>query len=769
MNQEKRTALQKSQKKWPIIIMAALLALMLMAASLQTNKVREILNDSAYTNTENSLRNLSDMVSNTFALDQRYLEVLSSAIADAEDRQKWLDTLDYDTQNIQGIFYGDRNADTAAGKNEAVLNLADHTFTEHANGQVRSEAFMTEYGTYSYLMREPVRNGDETEGYLYIQYPMRRLRWILPQDVSNGNDVSLMEASTMTYVYVPATSASGVHVNYNNLQYYLKDPSLAPGIVKQIEDAISQKQYYMRILTFAHSENGTVNGQEYVVFLWPVDDGEYYISGFSRVDYLQGERVSVEKTIQAMIVMLLGIGAVVLFLVILLFANMAASDRKRAVLQKKHNDELNDALQIAKIANESKSNFLSNMSHDIRTPMNAIVGYTTLISREAEHPQKVREYVKKITGAGDYLLGLINDVLDMSKIESGKTTLNITAFSIRKLVGEVESIIRMQAENNQQNFCVYIENVEHDFVMGDELRIRQIILNLLSNALKYTPAGGKIDFTLQGVPQKKEKLQKLRIVVQDTGYGMDPAYIQTIFEPFTRLNNSMTGKIQGTGLGLAITKNIVDLMGGTITVSSVLNEGSTFTVELELPVASGNVAPDGDPAEEATSFALDGLHILAAEDNELNAEILTELLSMEHASCRICRDGEEVVDEFERAEPGTYDLILMDIQMPKRNGYEAARMIRTSAHSEAKTIPIVAMTANAFAEDVLEALQAGMNAHVAKPVDMNALKKTLGKVLNKGKNQAENDTANKIRSDVGQGSPAEERKTGKDETQKNEG
>ena len=370
------------------------------------------------------------------------------------------------------------------------------------------------------------------------------------------------------------------------------------------------------------------------------------------------------------------------------------------------------------------------MSHDIRTPMNAIIGYTTLIGKEADDPQKVREYTKKITGAGDYLLGLINDVLDMSKIESGKTTLTISQFCIREMVNEIESIIRMQANENHQTFTVTVEDVEHDSVMGDKLRVRQIILNLLSNALKYTPNGGKIDFIVLGVHQPKANIQKIRIVVKDTGYGMDKEYIKTIFDPFTRLNNTMTGKIQGTGLGLAITKNIIDLMGGTITVNSELNKGSTFTVEIELPVASKEEeAANTDSVSEETQVALNGLHILAAEDNELNAEILTELLAMEGVTCKICEDGEKVVAEFEQSAPGTYDLILMDIQMPNMNGYEATKAIRAGNHPEAKTIPIVAMTANAFAEDVLDALQAGMNDHIAKPVDMKKVKMTFSKVL----------------------------------------
>lgn len=741
MAQEKTSAVQRKRLlRRPVllaailVLLAALVAVLSWATVSQTRKVQEVLNNAAYQNTENTLRNLSSMVSNTFALDQRYLNTLASAAALAEDRQAWLDALDYDTQRIQGVFFCEKDSGTAVGKHGAALTLSDYTFVEHENGQVRSQSFMTAYGTYSYLLRAPVLVQGERVGDLYLQYPMSRMRALLPQSVANGNDVSIMEASTLTYVYIPSTSASGVHVNYKNLKYYLRDPTQAPAIIEEIEQAIRARQYYMRILTFAHAQNAEIEDQDYVVYLWPVDDGEYYISGFSKVEYLQSERVSVERTIRTMITMLLGISGVVLLLVALLFGNMARAGKRKAQIQKKHNDELNDALQIARSANESKSNFLSNMSHDIRTPMNAIVGYTTLITREADDPAKVREYTKKISGAGDYLLSLINDVLDMSKIESGKTTLNISQFRLREMVGEIESIIRMQADARQQRFTVQVEQVAHDAVLGDKLRIRQIILNLLSNAVKYTPDGGSIQFTVQGLEQPKQNLQKVRIVVRDTGYGMEADYLKTIFEPFTRLDNTMTGKIQGTGLGLAITKNIVDLMGGTITVQSVPNKGSTFTVELELPVAPNEDALlSAERADPDMPVTLRGLRVLAAEDNELNAEILEELLSMEGVVCTLCENGEQAAAAFAQARPGSYDLILMEIQMPVLNGYEATKRIRASAHPEAKTIPIVAMTANAFAEDVLDALQAGMNAHIAKPVDMNVLKKTFRQVLRQKK------------------------------------
>ena len=664
------------------------------------------------------------------------MQSLASTVVFAEgDIQTWVEKVETDTSKVRNLYYSDLEADTAYGKNNRILTLSEYIFTEHKNGQVRSDAYMSETGEYVYLLREPVLENGETIGYLYGEFSMSRFYSLLPSNVTDVHDISLMEADTMKYIHIPARNGSGTHISYNVLKYQTDDPELAAQIVSEVQEAIKNRQYYMRLLTLKRMEDGEMTGKDFVVFLWPIDDGEYYLSGVSKVDSLQSERISVLRTINLLVTLLAGVSIVILCMLLFFFGNIIYANKKNAIIQKRHNEELDAALHIARAANKSKSNFLSNMSHDIRTPMNAIIGYTTLLRKEADNPKKVREYTEKISSSGDYLLSLINDVLDMSKIESGKTTLNISMFHIKELVKEVESIIRMQAEMKKQGFDVSIENVTHEYLMGDAMRIRQIVLNLLSNAVKYTPQGGRIRFTVEGIPQAKANIQKLRIVVQDTGYGMDEDYAKTIFEPFIRLNNSMTGKIQGTGLGLAITKNIIDLMGGTITVNSTLHKGSTFTVELEFPAADEpeTALTDSAAETEGEEFSLDGLHILAAEDNELNAEILTELLDMEGAVCKICGDGRKTVEEFEHSEPGTYDLLLMDIQMPDMNGYEATKAIRAGSHPEAKTIPIVAMTANAFAEDVLEALQAGMDGHIAKPVDMVVLKKTISKVLKKKK------------------------------------
>ncbi len=713
------------------VVVVALLVSLALVISRQTSSIRQTMDDAAYQNMETMMRTIASTVSSTFLADQTYMQSMASTVEMADDMQAWIDAVDFDTNKILNLYYGYVGSDTAYGKNGATLDLAGLEFTEHKNGQVRSGAYMASIGSYAYLVRQPILEDGQVVGYLYGEFLMSRFYTFLPQIVTDINDISLLEASTMRYIHIPSRNGSGTHINYDVLKYQTGDAGLAQQIVSEVQQAIQDKRYYMRILTFNRSEDGEMVQKDYVVFLWPIDDGEYYLSGVSNVDSLQSERISVLHTINLMVALIVGVSCLILALLIAFFAAFISGSKRRALIQKKHNQELDEALHIATAANESKSNFLSNMSHDIRTPMNAIIGFTTLINKEADDPAKVREYTNKISVSGDYLLSLINDVLDMSKIESGKTTLSVSQFNVHEVVSEAESIIRMQAEAKHQELSTDVVDVAHTSLMGDKLRIRQIILNLLSNAVKYTPAGGEIRFTVQGVRQGKQGIQALRIVVQDNGYGMDAEYAKTIFDPFVRLNNSMTGNIQGTGLGLAITKNIVDLMGGTISVRSALGEGSEFTVELELPVADRELPPaHADRAAAADALpSLDGLRILAAEDNELNAEILTELLAMENASCEVCADGQKIVDRFERSEPGDFDLILMDVQMPNMNGYEATRAIRASSHPSAKDIPIIAMTANAFAEDVMDAMQAGMDDHIAKPIDMLVLKKSIHNVV----------------------------------------
>ena len=384
------------------------------------------------------------------------------------------------------------------------------------------------------------------------------------------------------------------------------------------------------------------------------------------------------------------------------------------------------ALEVAEKASKAKTDFLSNMSHDIRTPMNAIIGITTLMKNELHQPEKLAEHLGKLETSGRLLLGIINDILDMSRIESGKTTLNIEKTNLPQQVSQLDSIIRQQASQRRQTFTVE-NHVQHENVLADPNRLNQVLINILSNAVKYTPQGGHIRLDVEELTHT-EHYAKYRFVVQDDGIGMSEAYQKTLFEPFTREEKSGTNRVQGTGLGMAITKSIVDLMGGTIHVESAPGKGSRFEVVLELPIdaeADKVQTASALPEEDEAVSPLSGMKFLCAEDNAINAEILEMLLETKGASCTICSNGQEIVDAFASLKPGEYDMILMDVQMPVMDGLEATRRIRNGENPLGRTIPILAMTANAFLEDMQKSKEAGMDEHLSKPVDIAALEQTV--------------------------------------------
>ena len=401
---------------------------------------------------------------------------------------------------------------------------------------------------------------------------------------------------------------------------------------------------------------------------------------------------------------------------------------------KKAKDITTEALQTAENANKAKTDFLSNMSHDIRTPMNAIIGMTSLIRYDAGNKDKVIEYADKIDISSQHLLGIINDVLDMSKIEAGKTVFKYNDFSILNFIQEINTLFQSQIDEKKQTLTIIKENIRHEWVNGDQVHLMQIFSNLLSNAVKYTQEGGKIQFLVEECETKSSVYAKYRFLVSDNGMGMSADFKETIFDPFTRAESSMTNKIQGTGLGMAITRNLVKAMGGTIDLESELGQGSCFEVLIDMRIAEERTIALAaqEEIDEQDDNILQGMRFLYAEDNELNAEILMELLKIEGAECIICENGERVLETFEQSAPGDYDMILMDVQMPVMNGYEATKAIRRSSHELAMTIPIIAMTANAFSEDIQHSLAAGMNAHVSKPVEMKVLEKTIRSIKSGG-------------------------------------
>ncbi len=537
------------------------------------------------------------------------------------------------------------------------------------------------------------------------------------------------------------------------------------------------------------------------------------------------------------------------------------SDRTK---EKQIQNTLSEALNMAQTANKAKSAFLSNVSHDIRTPMNAIIGFIPLLQEEADNSEHVREYTQKISDASQHLLGLINDVLDMSQIEGGGAVLNISELNLAELIDEINTIIRPQAIAKEQKFEIVTVDLTNEHLLGDKLRINQILINILANAVKYTQNGGSIKMMVDELHQVNESYSRIRFTICDNGQGMSEEYQKVIFEPFSREQSTAWNKMQGTGLGMTITKSLVDLMQGTIQVESKLGEGTTFTVELELrhqdrkddpkfwikhKVARMMVAgedenicsnivkkmagtgvevscttggarawemiqsagEEGKPYDlilldwdlpdleglpiarqileghfdkkpillfatydwreierEALEIGVEhflqkpffmssfknaiqrlmgtvqeqkqnsddksllvGKRVLVVEDIDINQMLLVKLLGTLGAECDVADNGQEAVEQFTKSSDGKYDIIFMDIQMPVMDGYEATRVIRASKHPQARTIPIIAMSANAFVEDVRKALNSGMNAHVSKPIVYEQFKSTLREIMQK--------------------------------------
>lgn len=604
--------------------------------------------------------------------------------------------------------------------------------------------------------------------------------------------------------------------------------------------------------------NAVLNGQEYYFALYQMEHSVWVLLFLVPSSHVAANAVSMmNMTIRMILIFAV---AMIVVSAILIFLILYGQQRKAVNAERRNSQRLTQALaaaekaeQTAREASRAKSDFLSNMSHDIRTPMNAIVGITKLMAHDKNDPAKIDTYIGKVQQSSQHLLSLINDVLDMSKIEAGEVALNAEPVSLADQIGQVESIMRPQIEERNQRFTVTAHHITHEHLIGDAVRLRQVFINLLSNAVKYTPNGGSVHLEIEELPCTIPGHATLRIAVTDNGCGMTPAFVEHIFEPFVRAENSTTNRVQGTGLGMAITKNIVDLSGGSISVESEAGKGSRFTVVLPLAIDSDtetvlpvhrvllvtdeplledniraafretDVALQVAGSEEETdrlleqesvdvvllgsrlngqvqvknigrlrqktgnallfycceyeersqladitdnggvdgvltrpfflsnlALAIDrvvrgdktaapqelsvlrGMRFLCAEDNGLNAEILEAVLDMNGAGCVIYPNGREIVEAFAAVKPGDFDAILMDVQMPVMNGLDATREIRRSENPLGRTIPIIAMTANAFSEDVQNCLNAGMDAHVSKPLDIAALERAI-KSIKSGK------------------------------------
>lgn len=406
---------------------------------------------------------------------------------------------------------------------------------------------------------------------------------------------------------------------------------------------------------------------------------------------------------------------------------------KREMEQKK---KLEDALVLAETANSAKSKFLSNMSHDIRTPMNAIIGFANLAIKHIDDIELVKDHLLKILDSSGHLLNLINNVLDMSRIESGKTQIEISQNSIVAIIENAFNIIQNQTIEKNQTFNMDISKIQNSMVYCDKLKIHQILLNLLSNAVKYTQQGGTINFYVEEEKGHSSAYKRYIFVIEDTGIGISASFLNHIFEPFERQKNSTISGIQGTGLGLSIVKSLVEMMGGTISVESKEGVGSKFKVDIEFQLCESyesiikeNSFVNVDTSANSNGILLKNMRILLVEDNELNREIATEILNDAGLLVETASNGKEAVQIMCNTKPNYYKVILMDIQMPVMNGLEAARAIRMIPDDRINGIPIIAMTANAFEEDKKKSFEVGMNAHIAKPIDVNVVLETIKKIV----------------------------------------
>lgn len=395
-----------------------------------------------------------------------------------------------------------------------------------------------------------------------------------------------------------------------------------------------------------------------------------------------------------------------------------------------HEKELEKAILEAKNANEAKTRFLFNMSHDIRTPMNAIIGFSELLEKHIDEKDKAIDYLGKIKSSSNFLLSLINYVLEMARIESGKLVLKK---EVRCVTDLIESLTDVFEPGVKKKFITYSceTDIQHKYVICDEIKVREIFINIIGNSVKYTPEGGKISISVKEEPFEKENYIAYRIIVEDNGIGMSKEYLPHIFEEFSREHTSTESKVTGTGLGLPIVKSLIDMMGGTIEVESQLGCGTKMTVVLPFELASEKqILEEKQKEKEKISDSILGKRVLLAEDNELNAEIAMTVLKENGLKAERAANGKQCMEMLKKMPEDYYDMILMDIQMPEMDGYEATKLIRNLDDARAD-IPIVAMTANAFEEDRQKALESGMNAHVSKPVDMNMLFKVMTQILKK--------------------------------------
>lgn len=479
--------------------------------------------------------------------------------------------------------------------------------------------------------------------------------------------------------------------------------------------------------------NTSLNGTEYYLCLHQMIDTNWVLLLAIPAQYVAtNTQILVDSVVKTLF--WAGFALVIIF-VIILAISMRMQQKEQLYRKEQENSEkleasrqkAEEAFKVAEAANKAKSTFLNNMSHDIRTPMNAIIGFTNIALKHSPPPE-IKSCLDKISDSSEHLLALINDVLDISRIESGKTQYEPTPVDIAEVSDSVLTIVYGYLSNRNITFKTDLGEPLTRYVLTDAVRVREVLVNILGNAVKFTNDGGTVTYAVSYLPGKDDRYINVRYRISDTGIGMSEEFVDHIFEEFSQEEHGARTQYKGTGLGMTITKRYVDLIGGTISVESKKGTGSTFTVELPMEITDACEVEKKDYS--AGNIDLTGLKVLLAEDNDLNAEIA--IVQIEELGMQITRaaDGEEAVRFFAEKPQGTFDLILMDVMMPKMNGYKATKAIRgLQNRPDADTIPIIAMTANAFAEDVQASLDAGMNGHLSKPIAMDEVIKTIARNL----------------------------------------
>lgn len=482
-------------------------------------------------------------------------------------------------------------------------------------------------------------------------------------------------------------------------------------------------------LEFEYTDEVTGRTSNWFVANSAIHSANWEVLLFVPTDVLSANtNLLMNQTIRFFLV--LAVSLVLVFGVMIFIIVQGRSDKKMMLQQEKANEMLTAALEEAKSANKAKSEFLSYMSHDIRTPINGIMGMTDIAVRNIANKERVLDCLCKIQSSSRHLLNLINDVLSMSRIESGKTEVGHAPFDIRICLANCASIIDGQLVDRELVLIREFEEMEHPLVIGDELHLRQVLINVLGNAVKFTPDGGKIFFRAKEISQEDEKI-RVHFEIEDTGIGMNQDFLPRLFEPFSQEDGGSRTTYKGTGLGMAITKQFTELMGGTIQVESELNVGTKFVIELPMDI---DFETTEEEPESTVNIELGGMKVLLVEDNELNLEIAQELLEEQNIIVTPAENGQLAVEIFENNPAGTFDAILMDVMMPVMDGITATKLIRGLNRPDAKTIPILAMTANAYDEDMKKTKEAGMNAHITKPVSQELLIKILAEFYDeKGK------------------------------------